>query len=138
MSEDQNDITGLMRKNAELLAEVKALKGRLQEADSAREAALQAASDAQATMRRVALETPLEGALASRFVVPWRIIRPMLDDYFAFDTLADLPGQIATIPDLAALLHPPRGGGAPGSAGNRDFDAKPKAPEKIASPFGLR
>lgn len=155
MSEDQTDVSGLMRKNAELLAEVKALKGKLQEAESAREAALQAANEAQAVTRRVALETPLQDALSGRFVVPWRIVRPLLDDHFAFDmgadggaeiktkageavALADLPGQLATIPDLAALLHPPRGGGAKGSHTGHDVDDKPKQPDRVASPFALR
>lgn len=150
-----HDVDGLLRKNAELLAEVKALKAKITEADSARETALQAASDAQATMRKVALERPLEAALGGAFVAPWRVVRPLVEEHFSFGmgaddvaeiktqsgeavALADLMGHVQTIPDLAAMLRPASGGGASGGRSGTEAQDKAKPPEKVASPFGLR
>lgn len=150
-----HDVDGLLRKNAELLGEVKELKAKLQEAEGAREAALQAASEARGAMRRVALERPLEGVLGRAFVAPWRVVRPLLDEHFAFDmgaddvaeikaasgeavALDDLLQHVQAIPDLAAMLKPPSGGGASGGGRSIAVQDKPKSREKVASPFGLR
>lgn len=157
MSEEpKHDIDGLLRKNAELLGEVKELKAKLAEAEGATQAALQAASDAQAAMRKVALEKPLEGVLGGAFVAPWRVVRPLLDEHFTINMGADdlaeiktLSGEVValdammqhvqTIPDLAAMLKPPSGGGASGSGGRSfEIDRKPEPKPKVASPFGIR
>lgn len=157
MSEEpKHDVDGLLRKNAELLGEVKEFKAKLQEAEGAREAALQAASEARGAMRRVALERPLEGALGRSFVAPWRVVRPLMDEHFTFDMSADDVAQIKTlsgeavvmddllkhvqaIPDLAAMLKPPSGGGASGSGGCMERAEKKSEPKpKVASPFGIR
>ncbi|TQM93555.1 hypothetical protein [Roseinatronobacter monicus] len=155
---EEYDVEGLLRKNAELLNEVKELKAKLADAQGAEAAALQAVSDAQATVRKVTLETPLEGALGGCFVAPWRVVRPLLDEHFTFDMGADgvseiktLSGEVValdglmqhvqTIPDLAAMLRPPSGGGA--SGGNNAgrvvrSEEKPEPKPKVASPFGIR
>ena len=152
----EHDVEGLLRKNAELLGEVKELKTKLQEAEGAREAALQAASDARGAMRRVALERPLEGVLGRAFVAPWRVVRPLLDEHFTIDmgsgdvaeiktlsgelvTLDKLMQHVQTIPDLAAMLKPPSGGGASGGRGHSgEIERKPEPKPKVASPFGIR
>lgn len=86
------------------------------------------------------------------------MVRPLLDEYFTFDAGADegariktrvedgagevvafdaLLRHVQTIPDLAAMLRPPSGGGASGGRAIEMQDkAKPR--EKVASPFGLR
>jgi len=160
--EQEHDVDGLLRKNAELLAEVKSLKAKVAEIEGARDEALQAASDAQDTVAKVTLEKPLEAVMGGAFVAPWRVVRPLLDEHFVFDAAADDGAQIKVraedgegeavaldaiishvqaIPDLAAMLKPPRGGGASGGrVGDRDPE-RGKASEKteqVASPFGLR
>lgn len=151
----EHDVDGLLRKNAELLGEVKELKAKLAEAEGARDAALQAASAAQATMRGVALERPLEGALGGAFIAPWRVVRPLLDEHFTFGmgegqiaeiktlsgeavALEGIMGHIQAIPDLAVMLKPASGGGAVGSVRNYTIDGKAEPKPKVASPFGIR
>lgn len=152
----EHDVDGLLRKNAELLAEVKDLKGRLQEAEGATHAAQEAASQAQATMRTVALERPLEGTLGGAFVAPWRVVRPLLDEHLTIEmgedhqaeiktasgeavALDDLKRHVQTIPDLAAMLKPAIGGGATGGQDpDRATTSKPEPKPKVASPFGIR
>lgn len=156
--EPKHDVDGLLRKNAELLAEVKEMKAKLQEAEGAKQAAQEAASEAQATMRTVALERPLEGVLGCAFVAPWRVVRPLLDEHFTIEmgegqvaeiktltgeavALDDLMQHVQTIPDLAAMLKPPSGGGAIGAGGRSRMESTEKKPEpkpKVASPFGIR
>lgn len=152
----EHDIDGLLRKNAELLAEVKDLKAKLQEAEGATQAAQEAASDAQATMRAVALERPLEDVLGGAFVAPWRVVRPLLDEHLTIEmgedhkaeiktasgeavALDGLMQHLQTIPDLAAMLKPASGGGA---AGGQDMDrattTKPEPKPRVASQFGIR
>jgi len=164
MSEkSEHDVDALLRKNAELLGQVKILKSKLAEAQGAHEAALQVASDAQATMRKVTLEKPLEAALSPCFVAPWRVVRPLLDEFFVVEdggadgvqiqtrvddgegeelALDAMLRHIQTIPDLAAMLRPASGGGASGASGGRGGvvpkSDKTEPREKVASPFGLR
>lgn len=159
-TDQKHDTDGLLRKNAELLAEVKSLKGKLAEMEGERDAALQTSSEAQDAMRRVAVERPLETFLGGAFVAPWRIVRPMLDEHFVIGigggdeaeiktrtddgegeavALNALFDHVQTIPDLAAMLRPPKGGGAGGSWGDRiSKEAQEKPRQKVASSFGLR
>lgn len=154
----QHDTEGLMRKNAELLAEVKKLKARIADLEGERDAAQERAEAAQATMRRVQLEEPIEAALGEAFRLPWRIVKPLVEEHFAFELgedgkpqvtavatgeaveMAGLVAEMAAIPDLAAAMRPPSGGGAKGNDGGmRDAATEARAkPEKVASPFGLR
>ena len=157
MSDNKHDIDGLLRKNGELLSEVKGLKAKLGEIEAERDTARSDADAAQAMTRSVSLERPLEAALGSAFVAPWRIVRPLLDEHFTFGlsddgnavvtmgngegetvSLAEIGSSLSTIPELAAMLRPPKGGGATGSAGGTSGHNPEKEPRKVASPFGLR
>jgi hypothetical protein len=109
-------------------------------------------------MRRVQLEEPLEQALGQAFFAPWKIMRPLLGEHFEFALgddgkpvitaratgeavpIGGMIAAMATIPDLAAALRPPRGGGAPGNdRGSSLSDVlQPKAKPKVAQTFGLR
>jgi cell division septum initiation protein DivIVA len=156
---EEHDVDGLLRKNSELLAEVKGLKAKVAEVEGERDEALQASSDAQDAMRKVTLEKPLETVLSGAFVAPWRVVRPLLDEHFVFDATADEGAQIRvraedgegeavaldglmqhcqTIPDLAAMLKPASGGGASGGLDMDRATAKKDAKPKVASPFGIR
>jgi hypothetical protein len=84
-SEAKHDIDGLLRKNAELLGELKAAKARIAELESERDAARADAQVARDTMRRVQLEEPLEQSLGQAFVAPWKIMRPLLGEHFTFE-----------------------------------------------------
>lgn len=156
MTEKQeHDIDGLLRKNAELLGEVKALKAKVAEIEAERDGARSEAQAAQETMRRVQLEEPLERAAAPAFAVPWRIVRPLIEEHFDIALGEDGTPQIAAkasgeavtldglvraaqaVPDLAVALRPISGPDVRGN--NRPIrDPQPKAQPKVASPFGLR
>lgn len=158
MADDNgHDVEGLLRKNAELLGEVRSLKGRVGEIERERDEALQAAEAANATMRRRQLEEPVEQALSGAFVAPWRVMRPLLDEHLEF-VLTDegrpeikvrasgevlppdgLMGFVSTVPDLAAVLRPPSGGGAR-SVGEDGGGISTRKPEHrpVAPQFGLR
>jgi len=89
MSDGTNhDVDGLLRKNAELLAEVKGLKAKVAEVEGERDAATGDAAMAREVARQVSIERPLEGVLGGAFVAPWRVVRPLLDEHFQFE-LAD-------------------------------------------------
>jgi hypothetical protein len=154
----EHDTDGLLRKNAELLGELKAAKARIAELESERDAARADAQAARETMRRVQLEEPLQQALGQAFTVPWRIMRPLLSEHFTFELcddgrpaitakstgepvpIGEMVAAMATIPDLAAALRPPRGGGALGNdKGSSLADVpQPKPKPKVAATFGLR
>ena len=156
MSDDKHDVDGLLRKNAELLSEVKAMKAKVTEVEGERDNALGEAVAAKEVARQVSIERPLEAALGSAFVAPWRVVRPLLDEHFDFAlgddgiaAIADKTGgelafdklleQANAIPDLAVMLKPPSGGGAKASSA---YHGSEKPVEKqgtgVASPFGLR
>jgi hypothetical protein len=157
-SEAKHDIDGLLRKNAELLGELKAARARIAEHESERDAARADAQTARDTMRRVQLEEPLEQALAGAFTVPWRIMRLLLGEHVDFALgddgkpsitakgtgeavpLSGMIAAMATIPDLAAALRPPRGGNALGNDRGSSLPdvSQPKAKPKVAQAFGLR
>lgn len=159
MGDEKHDVDGLLRKNGELLAEVKALKAKVTELEGERDGAKADADTAQAMTRSVSIERPLEAVLGNSFVAPWRIVRPMLDEHFSFD-LSDEGGAVVTargdegegeaiplsqighrvnaIADLSAMLKPPTGGGGRGSTGAGNIQSEEKTPRKVASPFGLR
>ncbi|WP_295047483.1 hypothetical protein [uncultured Paracoccus sp.] len=152
-----HDVEGLLRKNAELLGEVRSLKGRIGEIERERDEALQAAETAKDAMLRLQLEEPVEQALSGAFVAPWRVMRPLLDEHLEFALTEEgrpeikvrssgevlpqdgLMGFVATIPDLAAALKPPSGGGAR-SVGEDSGGVAPRKPEHrpVARQFGLR
>jgi hypothetical protein len=157
-TETKHYIDGLLRKNAELLGELKAAKARIAELEAERDSARADAQTARETMRRVQLEEPLEQALAGAFTGPWKIMRPLLGEHFTFELgddgkpaiaakstgeavpLSGMIAAMATIPDLAAALRPPRGGGALGNdKGSSLADVpQPKPKPKVAATFGLR
>ncbi|MFV0645256.1 MAG: hypothetical protein ACK5NN_12290, partial [Sphingomonadaceae bacterium] len=91
----------------------------------------------------------------------WRIMRPLLDEHFKFDLsdeggalvttsanegeaegeaipMADIFQRVNAIPDLSAMLKPPKGGGARGSYGAQQPQDEKKTTRPVASPFGLR
>lgn len=157
MTEKQeHDVDGLLRKNAELLGEVKGLKAKVAEIEAERDGARAEAQAAQDTMRRVQLDEPLEQAVGGAFVAPWRIMRPMIEEHFEVAlgedgkpqikakasgeavALAGLLQAMQTVPDLAAAMRPPSGGGARGSHAGDLSERQPKAQPKVASSFGLR
>lgn len=156
MTEKQeHDIDGLLRKNAELLGEVKALKAKVAEIEAERDGARSEAQAAQETMRRVQLEEPLERAAAPAFAVPWRIVRPLIEEHFDIALGEDGAPQITAkasgeavpldglvraaqaVPDLAVALRPISGPDVRGGA-SRGRDPRPDPQPKVASPFGLR
>lgn len=157
MSDDKHDVDGLLRKNGELLSEVKTLKAKVTELEGERDGAKADAIAAQAMTRAVSIERPLEAVLGDSFVAPWRIVRPMLDEHFKFDLsdegsaavstvgeeteiirLAEIGDRIANIPDLSAMLKPAAGGGGRGSTGSGNIQTEEKKARPVASPFGLR
>jgi len=167
MSEEQNDQTepqnvdGLVRKNRELLGEVKTLRAKLVEMTAARDAL-------SASYGKVTLDQPLQEMLAKVSPFPPRFTRPMIEEHFSFVlgddgqvqvrdktgqpvqvegrealfTEGDMRAALAAIPEMHKIVYGNQssGGGAPGGAG-RDYQSAPKKPEpkpKVASPFGLR
>lgn len=155
----EHDVAGLLRKNSELLAEVRSLKQRLSEAEGALDAAQAETRAAQAAAQRVVVEEPLEAAMASRFLAPWRVVRSLLNEHFdiaatddglsiarrgvegddAAVSLDALFDHVLEIPDLAMMLVPERGGGAKGvTYAPQPRDEGDGAPRKVANPFGLR
>jgi hypothetical protein len=154
----EHDVDGLLRKNAELLSELKAARTRIAELEAERDSAQADAQVARDVMRRVQLEEPLEQALGQAFVAPWRIMRLLLDEHFDFALGEDgkphitakatgeavpLTGMVAaaaSIPDLAAAVRPPRGGGALGNDRGSSLANVPqqKPKPKVAQTFGLR
>jgi hypothetical protein len=157
MAETQeHDVDGLLRKNAELLAEVKGLKARITALEGERDTAKAEADTAQATMRQTLLDDPIERELGAVFSLPWRHMRPLVEEHFSF-TLGDdgkpvatpaaggdalmlesVRGAFASIPDLAVALRPAKGGGATGGGARHVPEPEKASREKVASPFGLR
>jgi hypothetical protein len=155
-TEAKHDVDALLRKNAELLGELKAAKARLAEVEAEREAARGEAQAARDTMRRVQLDEPLEQALGGAFVAPWRIMRPLVEEHFEVGLDGDGKPQVVAkangeavpigsmfaavmaVPDLAAAMRPARGGGARGNDGPDPHGPQAKPQAKVASPFGLR
>ena len=153
----EHDVDGLLRKNAELLGQVKTLKARVTELEAERDTAQANAQAATDTMQRVQLLEPVEQALGGAFVAPWRVMKPLLDEHFDFALGDDgkpeikmkatgevvaVDGMIAAmapIPDLAAAMRPASGGGARGSASHlSDRESEKGKTAKVAGPFGLR
>lgn len=153
---NEHDIVGILRKNAELLAEVKGLKAKIETLEGELDTAKQDADTAAATMRQTLLDNPLERELGAAFSLPWRHMRALVEEHFTFAlgddgkpiaapvaggdpvALDDVRGAFATIPDLAAALRPAKGGGAK-SDDTRHIPEPDKAKrDRVASPYGLR
>ena len=155
----EDELEAVKRKNAELIGEVRGLKEKIAGLEQERDAAAGRADEAKNTMDRVLLEEPLERGIAPRFVVPWRVVRPLVAEHFDFalndegkpvattkgekpETL-DLEGvllRMNEIPDLAASMRKPMGDGSAGNTGTRGSHApQPKPPAPQPGPrFGLR
>ncbi|HDR28854.1 hypothetical protein [Rhodovulum sp.] len=155
--EQGHDVHGLLRKNAELLGELKAAKAKVAELEAERDAALAKAAEAEATMRQTLLDAPVERTLGEAFSLPWRHMRPAIEEHFTFALgedgkpvatptdggepvpLDQVTRMCASIPDLAVALRPAQGGGARSSGEHvADPDAGKPRPESLAGPFGLR
>lgn len=153
--ENKHDVDGLLRKNAELLAEVKSLKANLAEIETERDAALADSEAANATVRQIAVETPIEDEFGQAFVAPWRVVRPLLDEHFDFAisdqgaisikskdgeelSLETMRAELSAIPDLAAMVKPARGGGAKSASQGGVHNGEAVKQKKVASPFSLR
>jgi hypothetical protein len=160
----EHNVEGLLRKNAELLAEIKTLKGRVASLEGERDASNTARDDAQAEVRRVTLDEPLENTVASMFSVPWRVMRSVVEEHFKFSldeggkpVLSDVDGNpvslgdrnatftpddlrrvMMAVPDLAATMRPPQGGGAQGGTQNGGGKTIATPPKKVATQLGLR
>lgn len=154
----EEELEAVKRKNAELLGELKGLKAKIAGLEEERDAAKGRADEAEATMGRVLLEDPIEREIAPRFVVPWRVLRPLIAEHFEFalndegkpvattkgdepETL-DMAGVLTAmqaIPDIAATMRLPKGDGDRGSppARSRPPSAQNEKPNPPAR-FGLR
>lgn len=161
---EEHNVEGLLRKNAELLDEIKTLKGRIVTLEDERDAAQSARDSANAEVQRVMLDEPLKDSVASMFSVPWRIMRPIIEEHFKFalgddgnPVLSDLEGNpvslgersaefapedlrqvMMAVPDIAATMRPPQGGGARGNDGRVSIPPAKSEPEKVAPKLGLR
>lgn len=155
----EEELEAVKRKNAELLGEVKGLKAKIAGLEEERDAAAGRADKAEATMGKVLLEDPIERGIAPRFVVPWRVMRPLIAEHFDFalndegkpmattkgetpETL-DLEGVLTAmqaIPDLAASMRLPQGDGAKGSRSDQTGRTPPaqQEPARQTARFGLR
>lgn len=154
----EHDVDGLLRKNAELLADIKKLKGRIAEIEGERDTAVQEAEAVRGTLHRVQLDEPIEAALADAFRLPWRIVRPLVEEHFSFElgedgkpvvtaketgdavSLGEIMGEMASIPDLASAMRPPTGGGTRGREGGDGMSSTAPAPKgkTVAPGLGLR
>lgn len=157
MAEAQvHDAEALIRKNAELLGEIKGLKAKIATLEQERDAALQSAETSGATMRKVLLDDPLERTLGQVFSLPWRHMRPLLEEHFEFAlgddgkptgkaksggeamTLDEVRAAFAAIPDLAVIMRPAQGGGAKGMDRPVEHRSEKLTEAKVAPSFGLR
>jgi hypothetical protein len=157
--ENEHDVEGLLRKNAELLGEVKTLKARVAELEGTTREAQTSAEASAARLRALMLDEPLERDLAASFVIPWRVTRPLLEEHFDFAlgddgrpvvtrknggepvAFGEIFDALGTIPDLAALVRPARGAEERGHTRipTRRREDDNKQQEVVgASPFGLR
>lgn len=86
MSEDntKHDVQGLIAKRDELLGEVKRLKARVAELEGERDAAQLRADGAEADLKRVRLDDPVESVLGDLFTIKLRHALPEVKDHFDF------------------------------------------------------
>ena len=86
MSDDdkKDDVQGLIAKRDELLGEVKKLKARVADLEGERDAAQGRADTAEADLRRVRLDEPVEQIMGDLFVVKLRHAMPEVKDHFDF------------------------------------------------------
>lgn len=156
-SDDKPDAAALIAKRDQLLGEVKALKARLTEAESDRDAWKAKAETAEAALRRFKVDDPLEDLAGGMFGIPTRFAVQLLRDHFAFElggdgavTVRDKAGTelpftaeaIATaaeaVPELAEHLRKAEGP-APGGGSRRPRGTRASAPAKPVTPaLGLR
>ena len=69
MSEDKDDIQGLIAKRDELLNEVKKLKAKVAELEAERDTEKTRADTAEGDLRRVRLDDPVEAMLGDLFTI---------------------------------------------------------------------
>ncbi|NKX43598.1 hypothetical protein [Roseicyclus persicicus] len=76
--------SGLVAKNKELLAEVKGLKARVKELEEELGKAAGRAEVAEAEVRRITLDEPVEAVLGDLFAVKLKYVMPDLREHFDF------------------------------------------------------
>lgn len=81
---DKDDVQKLLAKRDELLGEVKKLKGRVADLEGERDAAQERADTAEADLRRVRLDDPVEHMLGDLFTIKLRHALPEVKDHFDF------------------------------------------------------
>lgn len=85
MSEqEQVDLSGLTAKRDELLGEVRKLKSRVVELEGERDVAVKRAEEAEADVKRVTIDEPVNSLLADLFTVPLKYVREGLGEHFQF------------------------------------------------------
>jgi|GEM_PF-4646573 len=86
MSDDdkKDDVQALIAKRDELLGEVKKLKARLADLEGERDTAVARADTAEADLRRVRLDDPVEQIMGDLFTIKLRHALPEVKDHFDF------------------------------------------------------
>ena len=168
MSEEKDDIQGLIAKRDELLGEVKKLKAKVAELEAERDTANARADTAEGDLRRVRLDDPVEAMLGDLFTIKLRHALPEVRDHFDFTLgedgavrFTDKEGQPVTLVQdqreagftaddirkaliehggFDEILRAPGvgGGGKPPNSGGQGVQSAPQKPEKVAPAFGLR
>lgn len=163
--QEQVDLSGLTAKRDELLGEVRKLKTRVTELEGERDDAAKRADEAEAEVKRVTIDEPVNSLLADLFTVPLKYVRDGLEEHFQFK-----PGDDGKLQFLTATGDPVKiedrsaeftqddvhkvlqglgqfdevlrgsmatGGGAPGG-GRSGIDQEAKKPPRVAPQLGLR
>src|SRR6056297_1082184 len=86
MSDDdkKDDVQGLIAKRDELLGEVKKLKAKVADLEGERDAEKTRADTAEADLRRVRLDDPVEQIMGDLFTIKLRHALPEVKDHFDF------------------------------------------------------
>mgnify|MGYP006432063917 CR=1 FL=1 len=168
MSEETDDMQGLIAKRDELLGEVKKLKARVAELEAERDTAKARADTAEGDLHRVKLDEPVESVLGDLFTIKLRHALPEVKDHFDFALgedgavhFTDKEGQPVTLVEdgreagfnaddirkaltehggFDEILRAPGagGGGKPPNSGGQGVSSAPQEPKRVAPSFGLR